>query len=95
MINTILMVIAVKAKNNSVNTTKQKIMQPFVIFLIVYIIGAMLAVFLLEKIFDRFYWDDYEELIPIIGMLSWVAALIAIIYIPCDKELFKKLYKRK
>lgn len=55
----------------------------------------MLAVFLLEKIFDRFYWDDYEELIPIIGMLSWVVALIAIIYIPCDKELFKKLYKRK
>lgn len=55
----------------------------------------MLAVFLLEKIFDRFYWDDYEELIPIIGMLSWVATLIAIIYIPFDKELFKKMYKKK
>ena len=70
-------------------------MQTFVIFFIVYIIGAILAVFLLEKIFDRFYWDDYEELIPIIGMLSWVVTLIAIIYIPCDKELFKKLYKKK
>ena len=89
------MVIAVKAKTIQLIQQNKKFMQTFVIFLIVYIIGAMLAVFLLEKIFDRFYWDDYEELIPIIGMLSWVAALIAIIYIPFDKELFKKLYKKK
>ena len=89
------MVIAVKAKTIQLIQQNKKFMQTFVIFLIVYIIGAMLAVFLLEKIFDRFYWDDYEELIPIIGMLSWVSALIAIIYIPFDKELFKKLYKKK
>ena len=76
------MVIAVKAKTIQLIQQNKKFMQTFVIFLIVYIIGAMLAVFLLEKIFDRFYWDDYEELIPIIGMLSWVSALIAIIYIP-------------